>query len=327
MSVKKKIALSEKSKSFFSQYMGQLVFFAVIFVLLSFSSKTFLTGQNLLNVSRQISTNMIVSCAMTMILITGGIDLSIGAVMALAGMISGYLSLAGVPFSICLLLSLLAGMTAGLVNGAILAYTDLPPFIVTYSVQSILRGMVYVITTAGTLRLTDKNFLTFGGGSLGFLPWPVIYMIVVMLGSYLILNKTKMGRHIYAIGGNPKAAAFAGINSRKIKLFIYALSGTLAALAGLVYTSRNTSMQPSLGTGVEMDAIAAVVLGGTSMAGGQGGIFGTIIGAVIIGIINNGLNLMRMDSFWQYIAKGIVILIAVYADYIKKQRLLKMVGK
>ena len=126
---------------------------------------------------------------------------------------------------------------------------------------------------------------------------------------------------MYAIGGNPKAAKFAGINSKSIIIFIYTLSGVLAALSGLIYTSRNTSMQPSLGTGVEMDAIAAVVLGGTSMAGGQGGILGTILGAIIIGIINNGLNLMRMDSFWQYIAKGIVILIAVYIDYIKGIRM------
>lgn len=303
------------------QYMGQIIFLVAMFVYLSFATPTFFTGMNLINVSRQISTNMIVSCAMTMILITAVIDLSVGSVMALAGMVAGYMSIAGCPFWFCLIVSLLAGAAAGLVNGVILANTTLAPFIVTYCTQSILRGMVYVITTAGTLRLVDQDFLNFGGGSVGIMPYPVIYMIIVMIISYLILHRTAMGRHMYAIGGNPKAAKFAGINSKSIIIFIYTLSGVLAALSGLIYTSRNTSMQPSLGTGVEMDAIAAVVLGGTSMAGGQGGILGTILGAIIIGIINNGLNLMRMDSFWQYIAKGIVILIAVYIDYIKGIRM------
>ncbi|MEG0750752.1 MAG: ABC transporter permease [Oscillospiraceae bacterium] len=314
-------------KEFITQYIGQIAFLAVIFVILSLSTDTFLTGRNLINVSRQISTNMYVSCALTMILITGGIDLSAGSVMALAGMVSAYMSLAGFPFWLCALGGLLSGTCAGVINGLIIANTNLPPFIVTYSMQSILRGMVFVITTAGTLRLTDKAFIEFGGGSLGFLPWPVIYMILVIAMTYLILNRSRAGRHMYAIGGNAKAAQYAGINIKRIKVLIFAISGALAALAGLVYTSRNNSMQPNLGTGMEMDAIAAVVLGGTSMSGGQGGIFGTILGAFIIGFINNGLNLLRMDSFWQYICKGIVILIAVFLDDMKNKRMLKAVGK
>lgn len=319
----------QKSKFFrlINQYLGQIAFLALIFIVLSLSSEKFLTVNNLINVSRQISTNMYVSCALTLILITGGIDLSGGSVMALAGMVSAYMSIAGLPFWLCALGGLASGAVAGLANGLVLANTKLPPFIVTYSTQSILRGMVYVITTAGTLRLTNPQFLAFGGGSLGFLPWPVVYMILVIILTSIILNRSQMGRHMYAIGGNPKAAEFSGVNVKKVKIFIYMFSGVLAALAGLVYTSRNTSMQPSLGVGVEMDAIAAVVLGGTSMSGGMGGLFGTIIGAFIIGFINNGLNLMRMDSFWQYICKGIVILIAVYADDIKNKRMLKAVGK
>ena len=309
------------------QYLGQIAFLAVIFVLLSVSTKTFLTSRNLINVSRQISTNMYVSCALTIILITGGIDLSGGSIMAMAGMVSAYMSIAGVPFGICALAGLLSGAVSGIISGAIIANTSLPPFIVTYSMQSILRGMVYVITTAGTLRLTDQAFMDFGGGSIGFLPWPVVYMIAVIIFTYLLLNRSKLGRRIYAIGGNAKAAEYAGINIKSIKVFIYSLSGVLAALAGLVYTSRNNSMQPNLGTGMEMDAIAAVVLGGTSMGGGQGGVIGTILGVLIIGLINNGLNLLRMDSFWQYICKGIVILIAVYLDDLKNKRMLKSVGK
>ena len=309
------------------QYLGQILFLVFIFVLLSILTTTFLTSRNLINVSRQVSTNMYVSCALTIILITGGIDLSGGSIMAMAGMVAAYLSIAGVPFGICALSGILSGAASGLISGFIIANTSLPPFIVTYSMQSILRGMVYVITTAGTLRLTDQAFMDFGGGSIGFLPWPVVYMIVVITLTYLLLNRSHMGRKIYAIGGNAKAAQYAGINIKSIKILIYSLSGALAALAGLVYTSRNNSMQPSLGTGMEMDAIAAVVLGGTSMGGGQGGIIGTILGVLIIGLINNGLNLLRMDSFWQYICKGVVILIAVYMDDIKNKKMLKAAGK
>ena len=314
-------------RAFFAQYFGQIIFLVLLFVVLSLATDKFLAFSNLMNVSRQVATNMFVSCALTLVLVAGGIDLSLGSVMALAGMVSAYLSLAGMPFLLCALAGLFAGAVAGAVNGSLLANTNLPPFIVTFSTQSILRGMVYVITTAGTLRLTDKAFLDFGGGSLGFLPLPVIYMVIIILATFLVLNRTRMGRHMYAIGGNYKAAQFAGINSKRVKTLIYIYSGMMAALAGLVYTSRNSSMQPSLGTGVEMDAIAAVVLGGTSMSGGQGGLFGTIIGVFIIGFINNGLNLLRMDSFWQYICKGIVILIAVYIDDVKNKRLLKAVGK
>lgn len=308
-------------------YAGQLVFLLLLIVILGITTKSFLKPINLLNVSRQISTNMIIACAMTMVLISGGIDLSTGSVMAMAGMVASYLSLAGVPFGISLLAAIAVGAASGLVNGLILANTNLPPFIVTYSMQSVLRGMVYVITAAATSRITDDAFLKFGGGSIGRLPFPVIYMIIVIILTVLLLSRTRMGRHIYAIGGNLKAAQFAGINIKRIKIVIYTVCGACAALSGLIATSRNSSMQPALGTGTEMDAIAAVVLGGTSMAGGQGAIFGTIIGAMIIGIINNGLNLLGMDSFYQYIAKGIVILCAVYVDDVKSRQKLRGTGK
>lgn len=314
-------------RAFFSQYIGQIAFLLIIFISLSFATNNFLSGQNLINVMRQVSTNMYVSCALTMILITGGIDLSTGSVMALSGMVSGYMSLAGLPFWLCAICGILAGTASGLISGTIIANTSLPPFIVTYSMQSVLRGMVYVITGAHVLRLTDEAFLNFGGGSLGVVPWPVIYMVIVIVITHFILNRSRLGRHMYATGGNVKAAQFAGIQVKRIRQFIYMSSGTMAALAGLVYTSRNSSMQPALGVGMEMDAIAAVVLGGTSMGGGQGTIFGTILGVFIIGFINNGLNLMRMDSFWQYICKGIVILVAVYMDDVKNKKMLKSFGK
>jgi ribose transport system permease protein len=304
-------------------YLGQIVFLLGLFLVITLADQknVFLTRGNLLNVMRQVSTNVFVACGMTFILIAGGIDLSIGAVMAMAGMVAAYLSLLNVPFVVCAFAAILVGALAGLINGVIVAKTDLQPFIVTYATQIILRGMVYVITGAGTWRLLSSTFLGFGGASLGTIPLPVLYMIVVVASMIILLNRTRFGRHIYAIGGNPKAAQYAGIDISRIKMIIYMLSGILAALAGLVMTSRNSSMQPGLANGAEMDAIAAVVLGGTSMAGGQGAIGGTVIGAFIIGFINNGLNLLGMNSFWQYIVKGIVILIAVYLDYIKSKRL------
>ena len=318
--------LGQRSE-FISNYIGQIVTVVFIFVFLSIFTDTFLTERNLINVPKQIAPNMYISCGLTLILLTGGIDLSVGSIMALAGMVASYLSLAGAPFWVCASAGFVCGTLVGIINGLIIANTTLHPFIVTYCMQSVLRGMVYVITTAGTLRIYDPAFLAFGGGMIAGIPWPIIYMFIVILVSWFILDRTRLGRQIYAIGGNIKAAAYAGINIKRDIVFIYALSGFLAAQAGLVYTSRSTSMQPTLGTGMEMDAIAAVVLGGTSMAGGQGGIFGTVAGALIIGLINNGLNLLRMDSFWQYIVKGIVILIAVYIDCIKNKRLLKAAGK
>lgn len=306
-----------------TQYLGQIGFLAILLVLLFLTSPAFGTPNNLINVARQVSINMILSCAMTMVLIVGGIDLSVGAVMALSGMVSAFLSLSGVPFGICALAGIAAGMVAGLVNGIILSNTNLPPFIVTYAVQNIIRGLVYVITGAGTIRLTSEAYLEFGGGSLGPVPLPVIYMVIIVVLSIVLLSRTRFGRHMYALGGNPKAARFAGINTARLTLLIYTISGALAGFAGLVLTSRNSSMQPSVGSGAEMDAIAAVVLGGTSMLGGRGAIFGTILGAFIIGFINNGLNMLGMDSFYQYIAKGVVILIAVYMDYIKNRSLTK----
>lgn len=309
----------------FMRYGGQFVFLIALFIVITIADQknVFLTSRNMLNVMRQVATNVFVACGMTFILIAGGIDLSIGAEMALTGMVSAYMSLAGVPFIICALVGILVGAAAGFINGIICAKTDLQPFIVTYSTQIIIRGMVYVITAAGTCRITNKLFLDFGGESLGPIPLPVIYMIIIVALMIILLNYTKFGRHIFAIGGNPKAASYAGINTVKIKILIYTLSGVLSALAGLVMTSRNSSMQPGLATGLEMDAIAAVVLGGTSMAGGQGAIAGTVIGAFIIGFINNGLNLLGMNSFWQYIVKGIVILIAVYLDFIKNKKISK----
>jgi len=217
----------------FVNYAGQLGFLLILIVVLSFSAPSFLKTNNIINVSRQVSVNMIIACAMTIVLISGGIDLSTGSVMAMSGMVSAYLSFSGFPFVFCALAGILTGVFSGLINGLILANTKLPPFIVTYAMQSILRGIVFVATGAGTIRLENKAYLDFGGSSIGGIPLPVLYMIAVIVIAWLVLGRSKMGRHIYAIGGNPRAAQFAGINIKRIVVFIYSLCGACAALAGL----------------------------------------------------------------------------------------------
>ena len=184
--------------------------------------------------------------------------------------------------------------------------------------MQILRGATYVYTGGTTVRVDNRAFINLGTGyAFGFLPLPVIYLLIVFIIVFIVLNKTSLGRHIYAVGGNEKAAKFSGINVRRTRMFVYIFSGVMGALAGMVLCARSYSGNPLAGDGAEMDAIAACVLGGASMAGGYGFVGGTLIGALIIGLLNNGLNLMRIDSYWQIILKGIVILVAVYVDYIK----------
>lgn len=285
------------------------------------SGGKFLTQNNLMNVLRQISSNMFLACSMTMVMIHGGIDLSVGSIIAIIGVIAGTMINANIPIIVTIVACLVIGGLFGSVNGVILSRTTLPPFIVTYSLMQILRGATYVYTGGTTIRIDNKAFLNLGTGYLfGVVPYPVIYLIIVFIIVTIILNKTKLGRHIYAIGGNEQAARFSGINIRRVRLFVYMFSGVMAALAGLVLCQRSYSGNPLAGDGAEMDAIAACALGGVSMAGGKGFVGGTLIGALIIGIMNNGLNLMRIDSYWQIIAKGVVILVAVYVDYIKSKK-------
>ena len=199
----------------------------------------------------------------------------------------------------------------------IISKTTIPPFIVTLATMNIARGLAGVYTGGSPVRVVSKEWQWLGAGYIANIPVPVIIMVIVFILSILIMNKTKMGRHIYAVGGNPLAARFSGINVSKVKFFVYAYSGIMASLAGIILASRMYSGQPTAGDGAEMDAIAAVVVGGTSMSGGSGKLGGTLIGALIIGILSNGLNLMNVNSFWQTVVKGVVILLAVFLDYIR----------
>lgn len=310
-------------KIYFKENLGIIVAFLVLCVFLSVFPKTsgsFFTRQNIFNVLRQISTNLFLACGMTMVIILGGIDLSVGSIIALSGCISaGCVARYNLPLPIALLMGLLVGLLVGMFNGAVISKTTIPAFIVTLATMNIAKGLAYVYTGGSPVRVVTKEWQFLGAGYVGIFPTPVVILVLVLIITAIIMNKTKMGRHMYAVGGNQQAAEFSGIKVEKVKFFVHAFSGLMAGLAGIVLASRMYSGQPTAGDGAEMDAIAAVVVGGTSMAGGSGKIGGTIIGGLIIGVLNNGLNLLNVNSFWQYVVKGVVILLAVFLDYFRNK--------
>ena len=310
-------------KIYFKENLGIIVAFLVLCVFLSVFPKTsgsFFTRQNIFNVLRQISTNLFLACGMTMVIILGGIDLSVGSIIALSGCISaGCVARYNLPLPIALLMGLLVGLLVGMFNGAVISKTTIPAFIVTLATMNIAKGLAYVYTGGSPVRVVTKEWQFLGAGYVGIFPTPVVILVIVLIITAIIMNKTKMGRHMYAVGGNQQAAEFSGIKVEKVKFFVHAFSGLMAGLAGIVLASRMYSGQPTAGDGAEMDAIAAVVVGGTSMAGGSGKIGGPIIGGLIIGVLNNGLNLLNVNSFWQYVVKGVVILLAVFLDYFRNK--------
>lgn len=321
---KSKAAVNNRFVGFIKENLGIIAALAVMCIFLAVfpaTSSSFLTPKNLFNILRQISTNMLLACGMTMVIILGGIDLSVGSIIALSGVLSaGCVARYGLPIPVALLVGVLVGLLIGCINGGIIALTTIPPFIVTLATMNVARGLAKVYTGGSPVRVVTKEWQFLGAGYIGPVPVPVIIMIVVVIITAFIMNRTKMGRHIYAVGGNAQAAVFSGIKVSKVKFFVHAFSGVMAGLAGIILASRMYSGQPTAGEGAEMDAIAAVVVGGTSMSGGSGKIGGTVIGALIIGILNNGLNLLNVNSFWQDVVKGIVILLAVLIDYFRTKK-------
>lgn len=317
-------AADNKAVAFFKETLGIIIALLVLCVLLAVlpaTSSSFLSTQNAFNILRQISTNMLIACAMTMVIILGGIDLSVGSIIALSGVIAaGCVSRYELPIVVALIAGAVIGLVIGVFNGFVICRTTIPPFIVTLATMNIARGLAKVYTGGSPVRVVTKEWQFIGAGYIGPVPVPVIIMIIVIIITALLMNKTKLGRHIYAVGGNTQAAEFSGIKVARVKFIVHAYAGLMAGLAGIILASRMYSGQPTAGEGAEMDAIAAVVVGGTSMAGGSGKIGGTIIGALIIGVLNNGLNLMNVNSFWQDVVKGVVILLAVFIDYIRNRK-------
>ncbi|ASV69370.1 ribose ABC transporter permease [Cytobacillus sp. FSL W7-1323] len=298
------------------QKLGPVLGLLLIIIILSVMSPSFTTADNILNVLRQVSINALIAFGMTFVILTGGIDLSVGSILALSSALTAGMLASGMDPVIAVLLGLLAGALMGLVNGVIIAKGKVAPFIATLATMTIFRGLTLVYTEGRPITgLSDAfSFQMIGKGYFLGVPFPVVTMLLAYLFLYFLLKKTTFGRGVYAIGGNEEAAKLSGLKVDRLKMGVYAISGLFAAVAGITLTSRLDSAQPTAGTSYELDAIAAVVLGGTSLSGGRGWIFGTLIGALIIGVLNNGLNLLNVSSFYQQVVKGGVILLAVLID-------------
>lgn len=295
-----------------------LIALLFLVVVVSFLNPNFFTVDNLMNILRQTSVNAIIAVGMTLVILTAGIDLSVGSVLALCGAFAATLVAMEVPVLVAVPTALLAGAALGAISGIIIAKGKVQAFIATLVTMTLLRGVTMVYTDGRPISTgftdTADTFAWFGTGYALGIPVPVWLMVVVFAGAWYLLNHTRFGRYVYAVGGNESATRLSGINVDRVKIGVYAICGLLAALAGIIVTSRLSSAQPTAGMGYELDAIAAVVLGGTSLMGGKGRIMGTLIGALIIGFLNNALNLLDVSSYYQMIAKAVVILLAVLVD-------------
>lgn len=305
------------------KYMSELttlIALVGLMIVITIINPSFLTTNNLLNLLLQVTANGFIAFGMTFVILTGGIDLSVGSSLALSSALAAGLIGGGLPVPVAIVLAICLGGLFGMLNGLLIAYGKLAPFIVTLATMTIFRGATLVYTNGNpvTKGISDSFLFQFlGQGYIVGIPFPVILMFLVFVILAILLHKTAFGKAVYALGGNEKAAYISGIKLNKVKIIIYTISGMMASLSGLIITSRLSSAQPTAGASYEMDAIAAVVLGGTSLSGGKGRIWGTLIGALIIGVLNNGLNIIGVSAFWQQVVKGIVILIAVLLDRFK----------
>jgi ribose transport system permease protein len=296
---------------------GMLPVLIVICILFAVLTPNFLTQNNLVNVVRQASINIVLAAGMTFVILTGGIDLAVGSVLGFTAVISVVVSLnpglswAAVPAA------LVAGLIVGVLTGMMVAYVGLPPFIVTLGTYTAIRGAAYLAAGGTTVINSKIGFAWIGNGYVGPVPWLVIIALFIIAVSAFVLHRTVLGVHVYAVGGNPQAARLTGIPVPFVLIFAYGVSGLLSGLGGVMSASRLYSAQGQLGIGYELDAIAAVILGGTSFVGGIGTVFGTLIGALIIAVLNNGLTLMNVSFYWQLVIKGAVIILAVMLDKLR----------
>lgn len=308
-----------------------LIALLLLCIVLSILTDNFFTPDNGLNVLRQIAVNICIATGMTLIVLTAGIDLSVGSILALCGALTAGLLKNGIEipsgdlyigFTVlgAILGGLLLGWLLGWFNGLVITKFNVPPFVATLAMLTIARGFTMLYTRGHPISNLGKSFAFIGSGVWLGIPVPVWIAMVVVLLAVFLTQKTKMGRYIYAIGGNEQAARLSGINIKKVKIAVYSIAGALAALGGVIVTARLDSAQPNAGISYELDAIAAVVIGGTSLSGGKGSVWGTVMGAVIIGVLNNGLVLLNVSPFWQQVVKGAVILLAVVIDKMGEQK-------
>lgn len=306
--------LKNAIKGNFSKY-GLFIILLILCAILSAATPNFFTVNNLLIVAKQISINGILAVGVTYVLLTGGVDLSLGSVVALTGVVSASFAKGENSSLIApLFVGIFAGTVCGFLNGLIVGRGRVAPFIATLGMMTVARGAALVISGGRPVTGLNSGFMIIGGGEIFRIPIPVLILAVTAAISAVILKYTPTGRHIYAVGDSELAARVCGINIVRVKLFAYTICGAFAGLAGVVLASRITAGQPNAGIAYELDAIAAVVIGGTSLSGGVGGIGGTILGALLMGIINNGLDLLNISSYYQQIIKGIIIIGAVWMD-------------
>jgi ribose/xylose/arabinose/galactoside ABC-type transport system permease subunit len=301
-------------KHLVSEY-GIILALLLIMILLTFLTPSFLTVSNFLNLGRQVSINAILAIGLTFVILAKGIDLSVGSILAFSGIVAA--SFATGPDAnilLAVLTGLGAGLLLGFINGFVIAKWSVAPFIVTLGMMAVARGLTFIFNDGRPISGLDKGFLQIGGGYVLGIPIPIIITLIVFGIFYVILYNTKFGRYVYAIGGNEMAAKISGVKVNRSLIWVYSISGLLSGLAGIMLASRVSAGLPQAGTAYELDAIAAVVIGGTSLNGGKGRLWGTLVGALIIGVINNGLDLMGVSSYWQQVVKGGIIVLAVMID-------------
>lgn len=288
----------------------------LLIIILSLLTDTFFTGRNALNVLRQISMNSILAFGMTFVIVSDGIDLSVASTVALAGVLASDLAHPGQGFPLILpiIVAIGIGAVVGVINGLIISRTGVPAFIVTLGLQQIARGISYIYTDGRSIIDVSDTYQYIGQGDFLGIPFPIYLLIGMLILSYILLQRTKFGRYVYAVGGNSMAAKVSGIKVAKVRTIVYIISGICAGIVGLILSSRTGSGAPNAGMSYELDAIAATVIGGTSMSGGKGTILGTLVGALIIGILNNGLDLINVSSYVQQVVKGVIIIGAVLID-------------
>ena len=306
-----------KKKSFNISSFRELLLVGVVLLLCiiwTAMNSQFMSLNNITNILRQGSYTAIAAVGMTMVIVIGEIDLSAGSLVCASGLAGAMVCKNTGNAFLAVITALAVGLLVGCVNGILCAYGKLPGFIATLASMTVLRGLAYIITGGNSVVWQSEAFTSIGTGYIGVIPIPVIIMCVVILFGYIVTSKLKFGRYIYAVGGNSDASKWSGIPVEKVKIIVYMIMGVLTALAGLIITARLGSGQPSAGQNFEMDCITAAVVGGTSMSGGRGKIFGTIVGVLLLTVLTNGMTLVGINTYWQQVLKGVIIVISVLAD-------------
>ena len=308
--------------SYFKRNIGTLIGLAVLIIIVTLATPKFFTKSNMLNVLKANSVNAIISCGMLMAILMGEIDISVGSTVGLSAVIAATtITKMNLPIPVVVICTLLTGCVVGVVNGFSISYLQVPAFVATLATQCIGRGLTEILTGGVTIRIRDDFYTSLGNKNIGGgVSITIVYAVIVLIVTWFLLNRTRFGYYVYALGGNKQAAQYSGVNVRLFNMLPYVLIGLFSGLGGMIWSARLGSAAAMLGSGFEMDAIAAVVIGGTSMSGGVGTVGGTLIGVLIIGVITNGLNLIGINAFWQDVLKGVIILAAVIFDVMRKRK-------